>query len=121
MVIKAILVEDSEIIRINLISAMHELANVEIIAVAETQVQALAAFRMHADHWQLVIVDLFLKEGSGLGVLHDCASRRSSQVALVLTNYPTVEMRARCTKIGADGIFDKSTQLEEFFDRCLSI
>jgi DNA-binding NarL/FixJ family response regulator len=121
MAIKAILVEDSETIRSNLIPAMEELADVEILAVAETQAQALEALETHADQWQLVVVDLFLKEGSGLGVLRGCANRQPAQVALVLTNYPTQEMRAKCTEYGADGFFDKSNELDAFFDRCLAI
>ena len=121
MAIKTILVEDNDTIRSNLIPAMEELANVEIVAVAETQVQALNALETHANHWQLLVVDLFLKEGSGLGVLRACTNRQPAQVALVLTNYPTAEMRDRCTKYGADGVYDKSTELDAFFERCLSI
>jgi DNA-binding NarL/FixJ family response regulator len=121
MATKTILVEDSEIIRANLIPAMKDLANVEVVSVAETQEQALDALQAHVNHWELAIVDLFLKEGSGLGVLRGCMNRLPTQVVLVLTNYPTKEMRDRCAKYGADGVFDKSTELEAFFERCLLI
>jgi DNA-binding NarL/FixJ family response regulator len=39
---------------------------------------------------------------------------------VVLTNYPTPEIRRRCRDLGADGVFDKSTELEAFFDLCRS-
>lgn len=67
-----------------------------------------------------VIVDLFLKEGSGLSVLRAGQNRSPHQHILVLTNYPTAEIRRRCMDLGADGVYDKSTELEAFFDRCQS-
>lgn len=39
---------------------------------------------------------------------------------LVLTNNPTAEIRRRCLALGADGVFDKSTELDAFFDLCHS-
>ena len=120
MAIKTILVEDNEKIRANLLPAMRDLANLNVVALAETQKEAELAAREHAD-WHLMVIDMFLRQGSGLGVLRDCAGRRSNQIALVLTNYATDEMRRRCSESGADGVFDKSLELEAFFERCLSI
>ena len=37
---------------------------------------------------------------------------------MVLTNYPTPEMRRRCIALGADAVFDKSTELDAFFEHC---
>lgn len=120
MAIKTILVEDSERIRTSLIPAMRDLADLEVVAVAETQSDAFRAAEQHAD-WQLMVIDMFLREGSGVGVLRDCMNRRPDQVALVLTNYPTNEIRRRCADLGADGVFDKSLELDAFFERCLAI
>ncbi|MDM0025600.1 hypothetical protein [Variovorax saccharolyticus] len=39
---------------------------------------------------------------------------------VVLTNYPTEATRIACKDAGADRVFDKSTELEEFFEYCLS-
>jgi len=121
MAIKTILVEDSQKIRENLIPTLGELANVEIIAVAETQVEAKNAFDAFKGTWQLVIVDMFLREGTGLGVLRSCQDRTSDQTAFVLTNYPTTEIRRQCAALGADGVFDKSIELDTFIERCLAI
>jgi DNA-binding NarL/FixJ family response regulator len=121
MAIKTILVEDSERIRASLIPTMKELANVEVVAVAETQLDAKSAMEHNAASWQLIVIDMFLREGSGLGVLRECSNRLPHQTALVLTNYPTPEIRHRCAEFGADGVFDKSTELDEFFERCLAI
>ena len=33
----------------------------------------------------------------------------------VLTNYATADLRKACVRLGADAVFDKSTELDEFF------
>jgi hypothetical protein len=37
---------------------------------------------------------------------------------VVLSNYVNADIRARCTALGADAVFDKSRELEAFFDYC---
>lgn len=37
---------------------------------------------------------------------------------VVLSTYATTQMRDQCMGLGADGVFDKSTQLDPFFDFC---
>lgn len=100
---------------------MRDLANLEVMAVAETQDEAHEALEQYAKSWQLLVVDMFLREGSGLGVLRSCRTRRGDQVALVLTNYPTDEIRRQCAELGADGVFDKSLELDAFLERCMAI
>jgi len=121
MPLTTILVEDSKTIRDNLIPAMAELADIVVIAVAETADEALAALDEFSTYWELAVVDLFLKEGSGLTVLRACQERRSDQRVIVLTNYPTLQMRRRCLDLGADAVFDKSSELEAFFHYCNSL
>jgi DNA-binding NarL/FixJ family response regulator len=113
-----LLVEDSPTIRENLTAALGELADVRIVATAESATEALAALEAYSDSWELAVVDLFLKEGSGLTVLRACQERPAWRHVLVLTNYPTPEIRRRCLALGADAVFDKSTELDAFFDRC---
>lgn len=120
MAIQTILVEDNEQIRASLIPTMQELADLQIVEIAETQSDAKQAVALHPD-WELIVIDLFLREGSGLGVLRECKERRSNQVALVLTNYPTDEMRRRCFELGADGLYDKSLELDAFVERCAAL
>jgi DNA-binding NarL/FixJ family response regulator len=120
MPLSTILVEDSPTIRDNLIPAMAELADVQVIAVAETASEALLALEKYGEDWDLAVVDLFLKSGSGLTILRACQTRGSHQHAVVLTNYPTSEMRRRCLELGADAVFDKSSELDAFFEHCNS-
>jgi DNA-binding NarL/FixJ family response regulator len=118
MPLATILVEDSKIIRENLIPALAELADVDVVAIAETASEAVSILESRKDTWQLAVVDLFLREGSGLTVLRACQERLLHQRVVVLTNYPTEEMRRRSLELGADAIFDKSRELDLFFEWC---
>ena len=120
MPLTTIFVEDNKTIRDNLIPAMSELADIEVAVIAETSSEALVALEHLGEGWDLTVVDLFLKEGSGLTVLRACQNRPSHQFVVVLTNYPTQEMRRRCLALGADAVFDKSNELEAFFEYCSS-
>jgi len=120
MPLTTIVIEDSETIRENLVSAMAELAGVQVVATAETVAEGIAALHEHKDHWQLAVIDLFLGGGTGLSVLRAYRDRLPHQRMVVLTNYATPEVRRRCLELGADGVFDKSTELEAFFELCNS-
>lgn len=113
------LVEDNQKIRDNLIPALADLGSASVIAIAQTEEEAIAWLARHKGEWDLAVVDLFLAQGSGLGVVRWCNGREPFQRVAVLTNYATGAMRMSCMDAGADGFFDKSTQLEEFFEFCL--
>ncbi|KQP21585.1 response regulator [Pseudorhodoferax sp. Leaf267] len=114
----AFLVEDSALIRENLILAMAEVADTQVVACAESEAEASTWLRQHPHDWQLAVIDMFLKEGTGLGVLRSCHDRGPRQRAVVLTNYADVDIRAQCLALGADAVFDKSTELDAFLDFC---
>ncbi|MBT2303872.1 response regulator transcription factor [Variovorax paradoxus] len=119
MSLSTFLVEDNPTIRENLIPAMEEMADVQVVGFAASEREARAWLTEHAAGWDLAVVDLFLSEGSGLGIVRECGGRRADQLVVVLTNYSTGEMRKRCLALGADAIFDKSNELEAFFAYCL--
>ena len=111
------LVEDNPIIRTNLIETLSEIAHLKITAHSATQNEASHWLHQHAE-WHLAIVDLFLKQGSGLGVLAECQGRAPFQKVVILTNYATAEIRQRSVALGADAVFDKSTELDRLMDYC---
>jgi DNA-binding NarL/FixJ family response regulator len=113
----AFLVEDSKTIRDNLVPTLEDLVHASVVGYAATEGEAVDWLKANAK-WHLVIIDLFLSEGSGLGVLIAVQGRGPAQRAVVLTNYPTKDMRRRCMALGADAVFDKSTELEEFIEYC---
>lgn len=118
----AFLVEDNALIRHSLIPTMEELGDTQVVGVAEGQDDAIAWLtRDHAADWRLAVIDLFLKDGSGLGIVEACQRRRPDQRVVVLSNYATPAMRERCTELGANAVFDKSSELEEFLAYCGSL
>jgi two-component system OmpR family response regulator len=117
--LSAFLVEDSALIRDNLIPTLQDLANVRVTAFAESESDAVAWLSAHGPQ-SLVIVDLFLKEGSGLGVLARRGEWGDCDCLVMLTNYATVDVRRRCLQLGADAVFDKSSELDGFLAFCAS-
>jgi len=120
MALITFLVEDNKTIRDNLVPALEDLVNGRVVGYAETETDALAWLAEHPDGWQLLIVDLFLKDGTGFRVLEACRDRSPSQKIVVLSNYATPEMRRKCVHLGADAVFDKATEIDDLIDYCLS-
>ncbi|NML86054.1 response regulator [Polaromonas sp.] len=112
------LAEDNAIILENLIDALREIADVKVAACSATQAEASRWLDLHDGAWHLAIVDLFLKEGNGLGVLAGCRKREPYQKVVLLTNFATAEIRKRAAELGADAVFDKSTELDALFAYC---
>ena len=119
MALAVFLVEDNPRIRESLIPALADLGSASVMAMAESENEAIAWLARHKGEWDLAVVDFFLKQGSGLGVVAWCAGREPKQRVVVLTNYPAPSTREACLDAGADAVFDKSTELEDFFDFCL--
>jgi two-component system OmpR family response regulator len=121
MACRAYIVEDSPTIRENLIETLQELASVEAVGIAETEGEGKQWLAANDDYWDLAIVDLFLKEGNGLNIVEACQARRPSQKLIVLSNHATNDIRWRCAQLGADAVFDKSTEIDQLVDYCASV
>jgi len=111
--IKIYIVEDSSIIRDNLIDALRESAPIEVVGCAEDERGAIAWLRDAGNQCDLVIVDIFLKNGSGLGVLKAIGEIPDAPERIVLSNHATPEIRVKCQQLGAIKVFDKSNELDE--------
>ncbi len=119
MLLKTYIVEDNALIRDNLISTLEELASVVSVGTAEDENQGISWLTDSHNDWDLAIVDLFLRQGSGMGVLAACKNRSPRQKVVVLSNYATADIRKRCSYLGADAVFDKSTEVEALMAFCL--
>ena len=65
--------------------------------------------------------DIQLRRGTGFGIL---AHRHKFPIGchvVVLTNAATEETRGRCKALGAEAVFDKTTELDDFFGYCRGI
>ena len=116
--LKTYVVEDSAVIRENLIATLQELSAVTVVGWAEDEYTATRWLTQTDNDADLVIIDIFLRSGSGLGVLQDAAAAPRRRKMVVLSNYATPEMRRKCLALGADRLFDKSTELDALLLYC---
>ena len=116
--LKTYLVEDSPLIRESLIAMLVDLAQVEVVGTAEDESAAVKWLTNPENHADLVIVDIFLKVGSGLGVLRNARAATRNSKTVVLTNYATDDMKQKCLELGADQVFDKSNDIDALIAYC---
>lgn len=121
MKLRTYIVEDNATIRENLIGTLEELAAITPVGAADTEDEGKAWLVSHPAQWDLAIVDLFLRQGSGLGVLAACRARLPHQHVVVLSNYATPDVRMRCAQLGVDAVFDKSNEIDALVDYCTGL
>jgi DNA-binding NarL/FixJ family response regulator len=114
--LRVVIVEDSAIIRARLSETLSEIANLTIIGQADTESEALHLLSGGA--WDAVILDLQLKEGTGLSVLKKLRNegRPSHSKVIVFTNYAFPQYRDRSLSSGADYFFDKAREFNRVRD-----
>ncbi len=112
------IVEDSKLIQESLIAALEEMAPIHVVGVAEDEPTAVHWLAEPVHRADLVIVDVFLKVGSGLGVLRASLHTPLRRTMVVLSNHATAEIRCKCLELGATRIFDKSNELDAFLLYC---
>ena len=112
------LVEDNPVIHAKLAATLQELAGVQVVGWARSESAARAWLAEPAHRPGLLIVDLFLEDGSGLGVLRLARACRPPLRTVVLSNYTTPEVRQRCLALGAEQVFDKSSDIEALLLLC---
>jgi DNA-binding NarL/FixJ family response regulator len=114
--LRVVIVEDSAIIRARLAESLAEIPNVEIVGQVETEVDALALLRQ--SRWDAAVLDLQLKQGTGLGVLKSLAHgmRPANTKIIVFTNYAFPQYRDRSLSLGADYFFDKAREFHRVRD-----
>ena len=113
------LVEDDSRLRDSIGEAINSICDAEVIGIAETEAQAIAWLNAHHGAWRLAVLDLFLKSGTGFGVLEQLTPRSAREQVIVLTNSATHENRNRCLELGALAVYDKTAEFEKFLDHCL--
>lgn len=120
--LKAFIVEDSPVILENLIATLEELAQVEVVGSVGDEAGAVRWMKRDPDaNADLFIVDVFLRSGTGLGVLQAAQQLGVRARRVVLTNYATDEMRRRCASLGAERVFDKSHELDDLITYCADL
>lgn len=113
--LRIFLVEDSPILRERLSDMLSTWGDVMIVGHAETEESA--ASQLQAGEWDVLILDLQLLRGTGLGVLRGLSGQRKPDTTvIVLTNYAIPSYRAHSMQLGADYFFDKGREFGRIVD-----
>ena len=116
--LKTYIVEDSQVIRDSLIATLEELVPVIVVGTADTEIGAVHWLANSSNQLDLLIVDIFLKTGSGLGVLRAAQKLNGHRTVVVLSNYATTDIRRKCLELGANRVFDKSNEIDALISYC---
>lgn len=119
--LRCFLVEDSSVIRYNLIATLEEMLPMRVVGFAEDEYAAERWMASSGTECDLLIIDIFLKAGTGLQVLQQAGVLCPAARRVVLTNYATPAMRRRCLQLGAHRVFDKSSELDELLHYCAGL
>jgi CheY-like chemotaxis protein len=113
---KAVVVDDSKIVRERVTDMLRELVLIEYIDQAVDGLDALEVIaRVKPD---LVVLDIQMPSAdgkrvdNGMDVLKVLKAEPNSPVVIMLSNFAEPQYRARCKQLGADAFLDKSN---EFF------
>jgi two-component system OmpR family response regulator len=118
MELRAYVIEDNQIIREMLVGALEELTCLKVAGASATEEEGCAWLADPANQWDVVIIDLFLNQGSGIRVAEGLVRDRSRQKIILFSNYVNATVRKRCAQLGIDAVFDKSTEMDALVDYC---
>ena len=115
MALRVYLVEDSALVFQRLQESMEE-DGATVVGHADDATTAIA--EIAALHPDAVVVDIALREGTGLHVLKEIADFPESDrpARFVLTNFNREWYREAAKRLGADYFFDKSREIPEMLD-----
>lgn len=115
--LRVVLIEDSPRLRELLAGMLCEIAGIALVGAAHDELSAVRL--LEEQPVDLVIVDLELGAGSGLGLLRTLArepERFRRPRAVVFSNHDHPHLRERCRKLGAERFFNKVSELDELID-----
>ncbi len=112
------LVEASPLIQQNLVATLEEMLPLQVVGIGADERSAVAWLSDGTQRCHLMIIDVFLRHGSGLEVLRVARQRRPDSRLVVLTNDATPVVRRRAQQLGADRVFDKSSELDDLLAYC---
>jgi len=105
---RVFLVEDLPAVRTLVIENLEDIRGLELAGYAETEDAALSWLSDH--ECEVLILDLELKQGNGIGVLKQLAASgsRPGLVKIIYSNHIGPNIRRLAAKFGAAYFFDKS-------------
>ena len=104
--LRVVVVEDSEAFLMRLRLALSESPRFEVVGMAESAGSAIRLLDQTKP--DLVLLDLYLKEGSGMDVLRHIRETGLKVRTLVMTSEQSGELHTACLSLGAHRLFDKA-------------
>ena len=103
--LRVVVVEDSEAYLMRLRLALSDFPQLSLLGTVESAASAIDL--LNRTEPDLVLLDLYLKEGSGLDVLRHIRASGLKAKVLVMTSEQSPEMRTACLDLGAHSFLDK--------------
>jgi len=109
--VKVLIVDDSPMIAERIAVMLSEVSrDIRVVGrEGEERAAVRAVGQLKPD---VLVLDLRLASGSGIGTLEQVKRTAPDTTVMVLTNYPYPQYRRRCSELGADFFFDKSTEFD---------
>lgn len=112
--LRVFVVEDSPLLRERLADLFAPLPGVCTVGYAEGADEAIE--RILEARPDAVVLDISLAQGSGIDVLRALQREAPGIEVYILTNFANPQYRRLCTRLGARGFFDKSSEFEQVRD-----
>lgn len=109
--LKVVLVDDATEVRGRVKALLEDISGVEVVEETGDSLKAVEVVEVLRPH--VVILDIHIPAGNGIGVLRHIKLFDPSIVVIMLTNFVASYYRAVCLKGGADFFFDKALELQD--------
>ncbi len=109
--IRVLVADDHAVVRRGLLQILEEEPAMVVAGEASTGRQVLQAVRR--EHYDVLVLDIAMPDGSGLEVLHQLKSLRPDLPVLILSMYSEKQYALRALKAGAVGYLTKESAPDE--------
>jgi DNA-binding NarL/FixJ family response regulator len=99
-------VDDSASLRQRLVEMLSAVDGLEVVGEAQSAREAVAA--IHTLRPEVVILDIQMPDGTGLGVLREVKRDYPGTVVIMLTDHAEAQYQKRCLELKADYFLSKS-------------
>lgn len=97
--INVYIVEDSQLVQFALGELLAVIGGYRVVGAATGETQATEWLLENSEDWDLVTVDLTLKEGSGFNLIPRFSHQNPAGKVVVLSDFATPGVRSRCIEL----------------------
>ena len=120
MSIAVLLVEDAVQLRRMVADLLAGVGDFTIVGAVGTEAEAKLWLDENRGKWDLAVIDLILEQGTGMGVIGKCKEEPHTKV-VVFSDYATPGIHKHCLQLGADAVFQKSSDVGAFLAWCAAL